>query len=169
MNRNKEKGKAFERRVAKHLSSVFGVNFTRTPNSGAHTGGMNAVNNFTQNQRLLLDGDIIVPECLRNVVFECKTKKVFSFPQLYKTCKVLEGWISQTTVHDKIWFLIFKINNQGEYVAFDEKYSVNIFRMHTYHMYKMRYIIAPLADFFEDNKDLIIDINNALDPDQLTN
>ena len=93
MNRNKEKGKAFERRVANHLTDIFGVKFCRTPNSGAHTGGKNMNNDYTDNQRLLLDGDIIVPENLKNFVFECKTKKVFSFSQLYRTSKVLEDWV----------------------------------------------------------------------------
>jgi hypothetical protein len=160
MNRNKEKGKAFERRIANHLTDIFGVKFCRTPNSGAHTGGSNMNNDYTDNQRLLLDGDIIVPENLKNFVFECKTKKVFSFSQLYRTSKVLEDWILQALHPNKIWFLIFKINNQGEYVVFDEKHSTHIFRMSTFHIYKLRYIIAPLDGFFENNREDIIELNN---------
>ena len=40
-NPQKNKGKNFERFVAKHLSSVFDLNFERIPNSGAFTGGKN--------------------------------------------------------------------------------------------------------------------------------
>jgi hypothetical protein len=163
MNRNKEKGKAFERKIANHLTDIFGVKFTRTPNSGAHTGGMNAGRDFTENQKLLLDGDIIVPESLNHFTFECKTKKTFSFPQLFKTSKLLESWISQANHPQKIWFLIFKINNQGEYVVFDEKYSVDIVVMKTFHIYKLKYVIAPLADFFESNKDNIIELNSRIE------
>jgi hypothetical protein len=163
MNRNKEKGKAFERRIASLLTDVFGDTFTRTPNSGAHTGGQNAINNFTKNQKLLLDGDIIPPESLGMLTFECKTKKAFSFAQLYKTSKVVDDWISQAVHPSKLWFLVFKINNQGEYVLFDEKYSMSICSMSTFHVYKMRYIITTLDGFFESNKDSIIDLNQQLE------
>lgn len=162
MNRNKEKGKAFERKIAHLLTDVFEDTFTRTPNSGAHTGGQNAVNNFTDNQKLLLDGDIIVPESLSKLVFECKTKKVFSFSQLYRKSKVLEDWIEQAKHPEKLWFLIFKINNQGEYVVFDEKYSQYIISMSTFHIYKMKYIICSLDNFFERNRESIIDLNQKL-------
>lgn len=160
MNRNKEKGKAFERKIANQLTDIFGYKFTRTPNSGAHTGGMNATRDFTENQKLLLDGDIIVPEQYMNLVFECKTKKDFSFNQLCTSCKVLDDWIIQAKHPTKIWFLIFKINNQGEFVVLDKKYLHDLEEEPTYIIYKDQFIILSLNDFFEKNKSNITELNN---------
>ena len=56
----KAKGNAFERDVAKHLSTIFEANFARVPTSGAMTGGMNAdvLARLSHSQKLLLEGDI---------------------------------------------------------------------------------------------------------------
>ena len=77
----KAKGNNFERDVAKHLSTVFGLNFTRVPTSGAMTGGMNAavLERLSGSQKLLLEGDLIPPDELYNMKIECKTRKTFSF------------------------------------------------------------------------------------------
>ena len=63
------KGSAFERQIAKHLSEVFELNFERVPNSGAFTGGKNIhrYNTLTEAQKLIYDGDILVPEQLKNI------------------------------------------------------------------------------------------------------
>lgn len=92
MNRNKEKGKAFERAVANHLTDVFNLSFTRTPNSGAYVGGLNAfrMKSLSDSQILLTEGDIIVPDELHQLKIECKSYKSLSFHQLFTKCKQLD-------------------------------------------------------------------------------
>ena len=116
----KAKGNNFERAIAKHLSEVFDSNFTRVPTSGAMTGGMNAdvLARLTDSQKLLLEGDLIPPDHLYNMKIECKSKKDFSFSGMFANNKLLDSWIEQARTRDKVWFLIFKINNQGTYVCF---------------------------------------------------
>ena len=43
-NKNKNKGKAFERQICEILTNCFGINFQRIPNSGAYVGGVLASN-----------------------------------------------------------------------------------------------------------------------------
>ena len=149
----KAKGNAFERDTAKHLSDVFGLNFTRVPTSGAMTGGMNAaiLERLSGSQKLLLEGDLIPPDELRNMKIECKTRKVFSFAKMFTENKELDDWIEQARARDKVWFLIFKINNQGKYVCFTR----NVFKTchelvgSNYMIYKKYYYVVPMEGFFE--------------------
>ena len=78
-NKNKNKGKSFERQICKILSDIFGLNFQRIPNSGAFVGGSNIdrYDKLTEEQRLLADGDIIVPKELSHISMECKSYKDF--------------------------------------------------------------------------------------------
>ncbi len=75
MSRQKQKGNAFERATADHLTKVFDLKFFRTPGSGAYVGGRNfhRAAELTNSQQLLLEGDIVVPEELSYLKFECKT------------------------------------------------------------------------------------------------
>ena len=149
----KAKGNNFERGIAKHLSEVFKLNFTRVPTSGAMTGGMNAaiLNNLSGSQKLLLEGDLIPPDELYKMKIECKTRKTFSFAKLFTENKEFDDWIKQARAKDKVWFLIFKINNQGKYVCFTR----NVFKTCNelpgvnYLVYKKYYYVAPLDGFFE--------------------
>ena len=70
----KQKGNAWERDVAKDLSETFNENFIRVPNSGAYTGGANVfrIDQLTEQQRRMMDGDIMVPPCLSRYKIECK-------------------------------------------------------------------------------------------------
>jgi hypothetical protein len=149
----KAKGNNWERVVAKHLSSVFDSNFTRVPTSGAMTGGINAaiLAKMSDNQKLLLEGDIIPPDHLYKMKIECKSKKDFSFAKVYSENKLLDDWIEQARSRDKVWFLIFKINNQGSYVCFTR----NVFKTcdeladRNYTIYKKYYYITEMSGFFE--------------------
>lgn len=156
----KAKGNSFERVVAKHLSEVFDSNFTRVPTSGAMTGGLNAhvLEKMTDSQKLLLEGDIIPPDHLYKMKIECKAKKDFSFAKVYTENKLLDGWIEQARSRDKVWFLIFKINNQGTFVCFTR----NVFKTCgelqdvNYTIYKKYYYITPMDGFFESNKSALL-------------
>ena len=155
-SRQKAKGNNWERTVAKHLSDVFDSNFTRVPTSGAMTGGMNAdvLARLTDNQKLLLEGDIIPPDHMYKMKIECKSLKKFSFAGMLSENKQLEDWIEQARWRDKIWFLIFKINNQGSYLCFTR----NVFKTcdnlsdRNYLIYKKYYYVTPMDGFFEKYK-----------------
>lgn len=124
MSRQKQKGNAFERVVAEHLTKVFDLKFFRTPGSGAYVGGRNfhRVNELTNSQQLLLEGDIVVPEELAFLKFECKTLKKFSFSSLLDSNAIFESWVDQAKSEDKLWFLVFKINNRGTFIVYEENY-----------------------------------------------
>ena len=152
-SRQKAKGNAWERDVAKHLSDIFNTNFTRVPTSGAMTGGSNAfvLEKMTRSQKLLLEGDIIPPDHMYKMKIECKSLKKFSFAGMYSENKQLDDWIEQARSKDKVWFLIFKINNQGKFVCFtrnvfktcDELCDRNSF------LYKKYYYVTSMDGFFE--------------------
>lgn len=165
-SKQKIKGSNFERDIAKHLSKVFGWNFERVPTSGAMTGGVNAsrLDKMSDSQKLLLEGDLIPPDELPLFKIECKTLKTFNFSSLLNSSSIMEDWITQAQSDDKLWFLIFKINNRGIHVGMDE----TLFK----HLYKgeksLKYlhyngvIIVNMEGFFEAYKDILIEINNQL-------
>lgn len=159
MNKNKNKGKAFERVIANHLTEVFNLSFTRTPNSGAYVGGMNVfrMKHLSESQILLTEGDIIVPDELHNMKIECKSYKSLSFHQLFSNCKQLDTWIDQASSDDKVWFLIFKINRAGTYICFHNKYYPN-FDTPNNILHYHDYIVMGYDGFFENNKDVILDM-----------
>lgn len=159
MNRNKEKGKAFERFVANDLTDIFKLSFTRTPNSGAYVGGKNAyrMNTLSNSQILLTEGDIIVPDELYNLKIECKSYKALPFHQLFKQCKQVDEWIDQAYSEDKVWFLIFKINRAGSYICFDNKYYPD-FDVEGNILHYKKYIITSYDEFFNINKNVLLEM-----------
>lgn len=158
----KAKGNNWERTVAKHLSEVFESNFTRVPTSGAMTGGMNShvLEKMTDSQKLLLEGDIIPPDHLYKMKIECKSIKDISFSKMFTENKMLDNWIEQARSRDKVWFLIFKVNNQGSYVCFTR----NVFKTcdcatnRNYLLYKKYYYVTPLDGFFEGCKSNLLQL-----------
>lgn len=177
-NPNKNKGKSFERDIAKHLASVFGLSFFRVPNSGAYTGGMNAhrVDQLSNEQVLLTEGDIVVPKELKEISFECKWYKELSWNKILTSkdgeCH-LNSWIKQSQdTKKKAWFICFRINRQGEFVCFPLHYCLitefNIKTPLNYITSKIQadgingsFIITPLIGFFEENKETILNISKT--------
>lgn len=161
-NNNKNKGKRGEREVAARLSSVFGLNFCRVPNSGAFVGGMNSFRKqtLTATQSLLATGDLIVPDELKHISFEIKTYKDFSFGSLFTQNKLLDGWIQQAADCGKFWFLIFKINHLGEFVVYDNELFklAGIILGSNYMIYRQKYTITSMDDFFTNNKQILLDL-----------
>ena len=158
----KAKGNSWERAVAKHLSDVFESNFTRVPTSGAMTGGMNAhvLEQLTDSQKLLLEGDLIPPDHMYRMKIECKAHKKFSFAGMLTENKMLDDWIEQAKSDDKVWFLIFKINNQGSYVCFGENTfkTCRKLKRKNYCVYKQLYYITKFDGFFESYKSSLLHI-----------
>lgn len=164
-NNAKNKGKAGERWVAAHLGTVFGLNFQRVPNSGAFIGGANAFRktSMTATQALLANGDIIVPDELSHLSFEVKTYKDFSFSSLLTNNKQLDGWIAQAAACQKMWFLIFKINHAGAFVAFDGKWQNSLQLQVPGNYVKYRhYTVCALDGFFEHNKEYILNNRSSI-------
>lgn len=159
MNKNKNKGKAFERVVANHLTEVFNLSFTRTPNSGAYVGGLNAfrMKRLSDSQILLTEGDIIVPDELSKLKLECKSYKTLPFHQLFSKCRQLDEWIDQAKSDDKIWFLIFKINRCGSFVCFSNRYYPDFDTPDNILHYE-DYCIMGYDMFFERNSDVLLDM-----------
>ena len=166
-NKNKNKGKSYERAICKHLSKVFGLNFERIPNSGAFTGGKNFFRSekLSAEQLLLTDGDLIVPSELAHLKFECKNHKDLSFPSFFVGSAKLDEWIKQSKGGNRLaWFLIFHVNNVGDFIIFDKRWE-GVFKLkHNWMQYDNAYIITTTKDFFEDNKEILLNLKNAVLP-----
>lgn len=156
-NSSKNKGKSFERDVAKFLGEIFKLNFERVPNSGAFIGGANRFreNKLSKEQTLLMDGDIITPVELAHVSIECKSYKDIRWHLMYKKDGIqqLNKWIDQASRTTKpLWFLFFKINNQGSFVVYDSSYSEFVVDSYSVYYYNnKKYYITDMAHFFNKN------------------
>ena len=155
----KQKGNAWERDVAKDLSETFNENFIRVPNSGAYTGGANVyrIDQLTEQQRRMMDGDIMVPPCLSRFKIECKNYKSFDFHQLFNENKTLDKWIAQAEF-GLLWFLVIKVTRKGSFILFREDIS-NKFLYKNYLLYKQKYIITDYREFWVNNEDAIRRLN----------
>lgn len=162
-NYNKNKGKSFERELAKHLTSVFGLNFNRVPNSGAFTGGKNFFRTaqLTQAQQLLTVGDIIPPEQLSSFSWECKFYQDFPFNTIFSENTTLDKWIEQAKCPDRNWFLVFKINHAGAFVVFNPAESIPIYKITGNYAFYKGCVIQQMEGFFEANKEMMLANNKA--------
>jgi len=160
MNNNKNKGKSYERQLAKQLTEIFGFNFERVPNSGAFIGGKNIVRaaKLSNNQLLAASGDIMTPDELSHVDFECKFYKELAFSSLFDNCEILNKWVEQARHTVKtIWFLCIKINHKGEFIVFDKKHTKLYNDTDTFLTYRNNNIFIKGEGFFLKNKQLIIE------------
>lgn len=155
----KQKGNAWERDVAKDLSETFNENFIRVPNSGAYTGGANVfrIDQLTEQQKRMMDGDIMVPPCLSRYKIECKNYKAFDFHQLFNENKTLDKWIKQAEF-GLLWFLVIKVTRKGSFILFRKEISKH-FSYKNYLSYKDKYVITDYKDFWQKNADAIRRLN----------
>jgi len=155
----KQKGNAWERDVAKDLSETFNENFIRVPNSGAYTGGANVfrIDQLTEQQRRMMDGDIMVPPCLSRYKIECKNYKTFDFHQLFNENKTLDKWIKQAEF-GLLWFLVIKVTRKGSFILFRKEISKH-FSYKNYLSYKDKYVITDYKEFWQENADAIRRLN----------
>ena len=155
----KQKGNAWERDVAKDLSETFNENFIRVPNSGAYTGGANVyrIDQLTEQQKRMMDGDIMVPPCLSRFKIECKNYKSFDFHQLFNENKTLDKWIAQAEF-GLLWFLVIKVTRKGSFILFRKDIS-NKFLYKNFLLYKQKYIITDYKEFWVNNEDAIRRLN----------
>jgi len=155
----KQKGNAWERDVAKDLSETFNENFIRVPNSGAYTGGANVfrIDQLTEQQKRMMDGDIMVPPCLSRYKIECKNYKAFDFHQLFNENKTLDKWIKQAEF-GLLWFLVIKVTRKGSFILFRKVISKH-FSYKNYLSYKGKYVITDYKEFWQKNADAIRRLN----------
>ena len=155
----KQKGNAWEREVAKDLSETFNENFIRVPNSGAYTGGANVfrIDQLTEQQKRMMDGDIMVPPCLSRYKIECKNYKAFDFHQLFNENKTLDKWIKQAEF-GLLWFLVIKVTRKGSFILFRKEISKH-FSYKNYLSYKDKYVITDYKEFWQENADAIRRLN----------
>ena len=155
----KQKGNVWEREVAKDLSEVFDENFIRVPNSGAYTGGANfhRLDQLTESQKRMMDGDIMVPPCMSGFKLECKNYKTFDYHKLFTQNKTLDKWIKQAE-SGKLWFLIIKVTRKGSYILFDNVIA-HYFRFENFLRYRKNYIIIDYNNFWKKNVDAIRRLN----------
>jgi Holliday junction resolvase len=156
----KAKGSGFERQLCEILNKIFNLSFMRVPNSGAFLGGGNSFRKATMaaNQQLMMTGDIIMPPELDQWSLECKFYKDFSFASLYTENAQIDKWITQSKEAGKLWFLLFKVNQQGIHVAFDKRLVPSLNLPQNYMVYKDCYIVY-IENFFENNKENILSLN----------
>jgi hypothetical protein len=162
-NPNKNKGKNWERDVAKYLTSLFGVNFMRIQNSGAFIGNSNLyrAGNMTHEQIVSVEGDINCPKILENIRIECKFYQKIAWKCLFNSDgeSNLNKWIEQSKIGTKpLWLICFKINNSGSFVLFDKTLMSNMNLGCNYLVYRDNYIVCELNKFFELNKEKLIEI-----------
>lgn len=172
-NKQKNKGKAFERDICKIFSKVFDLNFERVPNSGSFIGGKNSkrIKDLTNEQILLAKGDIIPPSEMPNLIIECKSRKTFPFHQLLNQCKELEKWVDQTLIdyekcgNQGIWLLLMKFNNKGMYICYSKcwkglinNYNLNYVE-YFYSNIKEKLIFEEFSEqWLTNNKRALLDI-----------
>jgi hypothetical protein len=165
-SRGKAKGNSWERELANLLSSEFNLPFQRVPNSGAFLGGTNSFRreNLDAKQARIMTGDLIVPEELNHVSFECKFYKTFDYHQLYNKNKQFDEWVQQTIDGcnvDQMWFLCIKSNRREPIIAFSGATFIDILTLGNYtsYIYKDRFIyITELKPFINRAKERILSI-----------
>lgn len=166
-SKSKAKGASFERDVAKFLSELYGDSFTRTPHSGAFTGGQNAHRKtvMTEGQIRSFKGDIIPPDHWKKFNCECKNYGSFPFHHLLfdKKIPMLDDWIEQTmdaadTGDCNIVF--FKITRIGKFVVYeaDQPFRADRFIEYCDKNQKV-WRITEFESFFDRNKDAFAQAN----------
>lgn len=122
--KSKDKGKGYEREVAKFLSDMYGESFIRTFTSGAFVGGQNASRKSTLSMGQIRSNksDIIPPDEWNNFAVECKFYKEWPFHQLFTgDLALLDEWIDQleqTSDRDDLKIIFMKFNRKGQWVCF---------------------------------------------------
>jgi hypothetical protein len=162
-SKGKAKGNKWENDVCKLFGDVFNLSFKRVPTSGAMTGGQNAalLSLLSESQKLLLRGDIIVPDELRNIVLECKSRKEFPYHQLLESSKELNDWITQLdhdlTDSSLLGLLIFKANRRTPFVCYEKRWCTTNVSSPTSKCYLALKCSPTHINYNFNNKDYIIE------------
>jgi hypothetical protein len=130
--RSSDKGKEFERYVAKHLSATYDDHFIRVPRSGAYVGGKNAIRKatMTEGQIRASKGDIIPPDNWTSFNCECKWYKTLEFHLLFKPqYALIDSWIQEVRDSEEpgdVNIILIRINYKGQYAMFEHKHPFDV-------------------------------------------
>ena len=140
MSFQKQKGNAFENKVASLLKEITGAKWRRTAYSGAFLGKSNAhrIADLDEDYVTFLKGDIAVPNGY-NVVIECKSyaSTSFSFSAMISDgFAKLNGWINEAFIDSNKgeipYFLCFNISRNGDYIALPLSIFTEFVHIHTF-------------------------------------
>jgi len=163
-SKGKAKGNSWERELAVLLKEQFDLPFQRVPNSGAFLGGSNFTRRIgmDKTQERIMTGDLIVPEELKHISFECKFYKKFDYHLLYKQNKQLEDWVDQAKEGcnmDQTWFLCIKANRRDPLIVFEDLIfleSLTNLNYTSYNFKNKHIFITDLKKFISLNRDVIL-------------
>lgn len=159
-NRNKEKGKSFERDVCKIMTKHFGGSWIRTWGSGNFIGGKNVsrMEKLSESQIHNNKSDITPPDEF-NLAIECKAYKDFAFNTLLDEGNaVMDKWLGQIEtdiIGDEFYFIVFKINCKGMYIVVNTKFMSQGLKtsrnFSMYHYNNNTYLITAFEPFILEN------------------
>jgi len=158
-NKNKTKGKTWEREVAKYLSNCYNKSFTRVPDSGAYTGGQNSHRRefLSETQIRSRKGDIVPPDDWKHFNAECKSYAEFPFHAflIEQRIPLLEKWLEQTitSAEQGDYSIVFiKINRKGKFLAITPYQDFTTSRHILYtDSHNNEWLITGFEDFFLKN------------------
>ena len=163
-NRNKEKGKGFERDICKIMSKYFGGSWIRTWGSGNYVGGKNVdrMNKLSDSQIHNNRSDITPPDEF-NLAIECKAYKDFPFNTLLADGNaIMDKWIGQIETDiqgEEFYMIVFKINSKGIYIVVNTKFlKSGLKTSKNFSMYKFEgktYLITAFEPFIAENVEII--------------
>lgn len=144
----KQKGNAFERKIANYLSERFkeytGVekSFQRSASSGAFFGGKNQSRVEQYSEELHNFGDILCPESFKYVIEAKFYKTPFSINSIImQSSKQLDDWIEQSEQDasnaSRESLLVIKYNNTTPFVLVKEGRGDEVFRYKDYYAYNI--------------------------------
>ncbi len=123
------KGKSFERQIAKILSDMTQVDWKRVPMSGAFS----TINKSEDNRFF---GDLFTENKLySNIIIECKkTKAPITLFEIFNKKSRLNEFISQTEKEskDKDWVLIFSWNNSKIFYLTNKLDTIKLLKFSNY-------------------------------------
>lgn len=159
-SKSKAKGGAWERDVANHLTELYSAPFMRVPNSGAYTGGKNAVRKtyMSEGQIRHMKGDIVPPDNWKHMNCECKNYGSFPFHRLLLDVEIplFEDWFGQimdAADPGDVNVLFMKITRVGKFVGFDVNLPFKAARFVDYTDKENRtWRITSFDSFFDLNK-----------------
>ena len=99
-----------------------------------------------------------MPEQLSRFAIECKWYKDFRFHHLFEENITLDKWIEQSRVSTRCWFIIFRANHTEGFVVYDPLNQAPVIPGLNYMHYK-GLIVTRLTDFFERNKECMLNYN----------
>ena len=160
---SKDKGKTFEREVAKFLSNTYDSSFTRVPQSGAYVGGMNSFRKESLGEAQIksFKGDIHPPTDWDYFNCECKFYADFPFHQIFigKVPK-LHLWIKQvydTEDANDVNIIFMKFNRKGRWVCFENLSNFVIDRGIKYDYHGRTWTFCAWEEFWTDTNVAILE------------